>query len=234
MSVKSGGIHAMTQTRHRKCKAVINGAKCGERFIPEEPWQEWCSESCRSAYNLARFEKLQAQKERQRQKAINKKKKQERQQHNKRKKQLRESSVSHQKSLTQDAVNKLVKLRDKDQACISCGTTNPDIQYAAGHCLSRGAFPELRYNFKNIHKQCNKRCNKELAGNIYGDKHTKGYRQGLLERYGDHHLQWIDGPHHRIKYTCEDLIAFRKEVNEIIREMERGEPFRLPSMYQDN
>lgn len=50
--------------------------------------------------------------------------------------------------------------------CISCGTTNPNIQYAAGHFRTTKAAGNLRFNEDNVHTQCNYRCNSVLAGNI--------------------------------------------------------------------
>ena len=144
-----------------------------------------------------------------------------------RKKELRSNDLSHQKKLRQTVVNRLVLLRDSDKECISCQTRN-DVQYAAGHYKTTGAHPELRFNLNNINKQCNKYCNSSLSGNI------KGQIAGITQRHGLDHLIYLDGAHERIKYTCEDLIKFRKEINVIIREMESGKPFREPSMYQEN
>lgn len=151
----------------------------------------------------------------------------------KKKKDFKDNDLPNQLKLTEKDVNKLVRLRDIDLPCISCGTTN-DVVYACGHYLSKGAFNETRYNFKNMNKQCNKYCNSALSGNIEGNKTTRGYKAGVLERFGKERLEWLEGPHERIKYKCHDLIEFRKEVNQIIRDMEKGGEFRVPSMYQDN
>lgn len=137
-------------------------------------------------------------------------------------------NLSHQLELTQEQVNKLARLRDKDRPCISCGTKKPGIKYDAGHYKTVGGHNELRFNLKNIHLQCSQVCN------VYGAGKAKEYAAGILERYGHEYLDYLDGHHERIKYTCQDLKAFRLEVRAIIREMESGLPYREPSLYQDN
>lgn len=94
--------------------------------------------------------------------------------------------------------NKWIRSRDKDKPCISCGT-RLDVQYCAGHYKSRGAYPELRFEPLNVHKQCNKNCNLEKSGNI------AKYRKGLYLRVGRDSLDWIEGPHDPKKYTIDDL-----------------------------
>jgi len=94
--------------------------------------------------------------------------------------------------------NKWIRERDKDQPCISCGT-RLDVQYCAGHYKSRGAFPELRFEPKNVFKQCNKNCNLSLSGNI------AEYRRGLILRVGQDVVDWLEGPHERKHYTIDDL-----------------------------
>lgn len=74
--------------------------------------------------------------------------------------------------------NRFIRLRDKDQPCISCGTTKQVINYDAGHYYSRGAYPALRFHPDNVHRQCSKTCNLEKSGNLIE------YREGLINRIG--------------------------------------------------
>ena len=59
----------------------------------------------------------------------------------------------------QAAVNKYIRLRDRDKPCISCGNNREHKmglsghRYDAGHYRSRGAAGHLRFNLLNIHKQ---------------------------------------------------------------------------------
>ena len=62
----------------------------------------------------------------------------------------------------QAAFNAWVRLRDADKPCISCGRRHEG-QYHAGHYLSVGARPELRYEPLNVWKQCAP-CNTHFQG----------------------------------------------------------------------
>jgi len=99
----------------------------------------------------------------------------------------------------QIACNAYIRERDKHLPCISCGTTNPNIQYCAGHYKTRGAHPALRFNELNIFKQCNKYCNMSLSGNI------AGYRPRLIERIGIDKVNWLEGPHKPQKLSLDDI-----------------------------
>jgi len=73
--------------------------------------------------------------------------------------------------------NRYIVARD-GRACISCGTTKPDIQYCAGHYRTRRAASQLRYNEDNVHTQCNNYCNLKNSGNI------TAYRPALIAKIG--------------------------------------------------
>jgi len=67
----------------------------------------------------------------------------------------------------------------------------------------------------------------EKSGNIAGDKHSYGYREGLRLRYGQKMLDYLDGPHPTLKRTCEELIALRSVYAKEIRYIEEhGAPSR--------
>jgi hypothetical protein len=97
----------------------------------------------------------------------------------------------------QTAFNFFIRLRDADQPCISCGRHHQG-QYHAGHYLSVGARPELRFEELNVHKQCAP-CNTHLSGNAVL------FRKALLEKLGVELVEWLEGPHKPSKYTIDDL-----------------------------
>jgi hypothetical protein len=99
--------------------------------------------------------------------------------------------------LAQQSFNFFIRKRDKDLPCISCGRYHQG-QWHAGHYLTTGARPELRFEPLNCHKQCAP-CNNHLSGNI------ALYRQGLILRIGKSELEWLEGPHPSRKYSIEDL-----------------------------
>ena len=128
----------------------------------------------------------------------------------------REYKLNHkatQTNLAQKAFNRYIRLRDSNLPCISCGTTNHVI-YCAGHFRTRGAVPALRFDEFNVNKQCNKRCNLELSGNI------AGYRDGLIAKYGQDKLEWLEGHHEPKKYTADDYVEIKLKYLKLCREME--------------
>jgi hypothetical protein len=103
--------------------------------------------------------------------------------------------------------NKAVRLRDHNEGCISCGTRNPNIQYAAGHYRTVKAASHLRFNMNNIHKQCNHHCNKQKSGNIVE------YRKALVQKIGLESVEAIEHDNSLHRYTieeCKELIAYFK------------------------
>ena len=107
----------------------------------------------------------------------------------------------------QTAFNAYIRLRDRNEPCISCGTTKP-VQYCAGHYFTRGGHPELRFSEQNVHKQCNKNCNLELSGNI------AAYRVNLIKKIGVEAMDWLEGPHALQNLTIEDA----KEIKQYYRD----------------
>ena len=130
-----------------------------------------------------------------------------------------------------EGINKLRVLQEKqwfkerglEPTCISCG--KPNMDWCCGHFKTRGAQPELRYDPKNTFLQCNRYCNMALSGNIEGNKNTRGYKQGLIERFGDEGqeiLDYLDSPHDIKKWTWQELEELRTEINKKIRELENN------------
>lgn len=83
--------------------------------------------------------------------------------------------------------NAYIRLRDASLACISCGRFHQG-QWHAGHYLSTGARPELRFDEDNVQKQCAP-CNNHLHGNLVL------YRLALIERIGLKRVERLEGPH---------------------------------------
>jgi len=132
---------------------------------------------------------------------------------------LKKNDRKHQFQLTKSKIQHWVNhVRDFGKACISCGNTNPKIQYCGGHCKTAGGHSELALDTRNIHKQCNQYCNLRLSGNISGNKTTKGYTVGLVERYGQEYVDWLDSYHEPKNYTCEQLIEIRAFYSKLIRD----------------
>jgi hypothetical protein len=113
----------------------------------------------------------------------------------------------------QSAFNAWIRLRDAALPCISCGRHH-DGQWHAGHYLSTGARPELRFEPLNVHKQCQP-CNTHLSGNLVL------YRVGLCARIGTPEVEWLEGPHESRKWTTDDLREMRDRYRRMARESSR-------------
>lgn len=86
----------------------------------------------------------------------------------------------------QKLVNQYVlHVRDKNDGCCTCGTTNPNIKYDAGHFHTRKARPDIRFELTNIAKQCSQQCN------VYGSGMRNEFEKFISEKYGPDHVDWL-------------------------------------------
>ena len=115
----------------------------------------------------------------------------------------------------QQAFNAWVRARDDGLPCISCGRQHQG-QWHAGHYLSTGARPELRYTESNVHRQCAP-CNTHLSGNAVL------YRIGLINRIGSDAVEWLEGPHPLPKWTPDELRAIRDTYRAKLKDIQKGE-----------
>ena len=111
----------------------------------------------------------------------------------------------------QTSFNAFIRERDIDLPCISCGRHHTG-QYHAGHFLSVGARPELRFCESNAHKQCSA-CNNYRSGNI------ALYRIALGNKIGTAMVEWLEGPHEPKKYTIDDLKEIKREYTAKAKEL---------------
>lgn len=119
----------------------------------------------------------------------------------------------------QIAFNAYIRERDKEKACISCGTL-PGSDYVggcfdAGHFRSRGSAPHLRFDPDNTHGQC-KRCNRYLSGNV------SGYRAGLVARIGLAHVEKLEADQTPRKYSIDELKAIKAKYTAMTKELKNG------------
>lgn len=113
----------------------------------------------------------------------------------------------------QTVFNEYIRLRDKDLPCISCGTTKA-VQYHAGHYKSVGAYPNMRFNEDNVHKQCGKNCNKELHGNVHE------YRKGLILRVGIEKVEALESiGTEPLKHSIPEMIELKAEYKMKIKQL---------------
>ena len=165
-------------------------AICKEKFPPMNSLAKVCSPDCAKKY----AEQIRLKKERK---------------EDKERKQKLKTLSDHKKEL-QDIFNKWVRERDYGLPCISCGSDKGYEQ--AGHYKSRGAYPELAYEPLNVAGQC-LHCNLHMGGNIHE------YRKGLIARYGQQVVDWLEGPHPPLKLSIEAIEQMKKYYRKATKEL---------------
>ena len=197
---------ALKEVKQKTCKA------CGSKFRPSLSTQKVCSVKC--ALDLAPVNQDKARK------AIAQR---ERREIKVRKEKLK--SWAYYIREAQIEFNAFIRLRDKDQPCICCGSYGPGEDWLtggkwdAGHFLGRGAYPELRFDEDNCHKQlksCNGGSGKYAAK---GRTVAQGYRERLIQKIGQERVDRLEGPHEAQRYTIEDLKAIKAEYRAKIKEL---------------
>lgn len=94
---------------------------------------------------------------------------------------IKVKSVSQWRNDLQKIFNRYIRERDKNKPCISCGKKLIG-KYDAGHYLSVGSYPNLRFNEDNCFAQCVE-CNQHKHGNLIE------YSIGIEQRIGSTRLQ---------------------------------------------
>jgi hypothetical protein len=205
----------MRKCKH--CKSELPPVKAGDI------WQKkgFCDVDHMSQYGIAKARL-----------ALKKKAANENKAHKQKKRELYRNDLSWQHKQTQKAFNKMRVLqelkwfadRGLEPECISCGKKNMD--WCCGHFKTVGASGSLRYANFNSSLQCNYYCNQSLSGNLNGTATTRGYRAGLVVRYGSDEamkrLNWLDEHQADVKkWTCDELEEMRKGFNATIRELSK-------------
>lgn len=171
----------------RRCKT------CGTRYEPTRPLQTACGLACA----LIQATQARLKKEAKEDKA---------------KREKMKSRATWLKE-TQAVFNRYIRGRDSGQPCISCGRYHQG-QIHAGHYLSTGARPELRFDERNVHAQCAP-CNNHLSGNI------ALYRIALIAKIGLAAVEELEGPHSPRKYTVDELKAIKAEYAGKIKQLQQ-------------
>lgn len=189
--------------KQKRCKV------CKAQFTPFNSMAIVCSPKC--AIEYARKDAAKSQRKIDR---INAKAEQERKA--KERKEKRDFDNKDLRKLPAKAefyCNKYIRLRDAGKGCISCGTHNPNIVYAAGHFIPVGRCIPLRYDERNIHLQCNEYCNRRLSGNLIA------YEASLRVKLGNETVEWLKGPHEPVRYRAEDYLRIIEHYKAKIKEL---------------
>lgn len=188
----------------RQCKTRIE--KDAKPF--KTPLLSFCDVLCATAYARAKQDRARATKEA-------KARREYRDVTASLKKAYSATDVRHNLKLTQTVFNKFIRLRDKNDPCISCDQSPHQGRRHASHYRSVGACSVLRFNEANVHASC-AQCNSMKSGNI------TEYRIRLVKKIGAAKVDWLECQNEPRRYTCEELIELRAKYAKLNREMENG------------
>lgn len=128
---------------------------------------------------------------------------------------------SYYEKQLQSLINEIVRLIDSENGCISCDhgwSTNWTRQKHAGHRLSVGSSPTLRYNLLNIHVQCSI-CNNWKSGN------EREYDIGIKNHLGKDVLDTImslKSKYKSLNLSIVDLQEYIKTARKIKKDILSG------------
>ena len=129
-------------------------------------------------------------------------------------------SISQLKEEVQSLFNKLIRLIDEGQGCISCNHGHPD-EYGnptpftqkkeAGHYYTKGGHDNIRFNAFNVHLQCHG-CNFDKSGN------ETGYVNGMVDNKGIDYFNKVRSLKSlkSIKIMRSDIPILKKKIRELI------------------
>ncbi|OTA14220.1 protein ninG [Xenorhabdus beddingii] len=185
----------MAKLRRRKCKI------CRDWFHPKYDNVEWCSPEHGAELAIRKRNKdrekaeQKLQQERRRKEIANRDKLKARR--------LAVKPRSYWIQQAQKAVNAYIRERDRDLPCVSCGTFT-SAQWDAGHYRTTAAAPQLRFDERNIQRQCVV-CNQHKSGNLVP------YRVELIRRIGLAEVEAIESNHDRYRWTIEECKSIKSE-----------------------
>jgi len=172
----------MIKQRKRKC------GYCRTPFLPFNSLVKWCSIECGVQLSKDKLAKKQ-------------------------KDDFRAKDVKTLRRKAQEIFNKYIRLRDSDDGCISCRKPKDWVgQWHAGHYLTVGANPELRFNEDNCHKQCGQ-CNFFKSANL------TMYRIKLKKKIGIERLEALEVKGKPIRLRAEDyhqkIAAYQAKIKQL-------------------
>ena len=112
-------------------------------------------------------------------------------------------------------VQKIARLRDKDDGCISCHLPSTwGGQWHGSHFRSHGAASAVQFHLWNIHKSCSS-CNRDKGGNL------ENYLPRLIEKIGQEKVDWLKSQNGIFKPPMDYYTRFKRVMGKRLRRMER-------------
>lgn len=193
----------VTTLRSRKCRI------CFTRFTPDRKNVTWCGVECGALVAQEALAKKQRADEKARIAADRVE--------TKARKQALKRRADYIKD-AQTAFNAFVRARDAALPCICCGKV--EVSHAtkgwdAGHYLSRGSHPHLRFDERNVFRQ-RKGCNRP------GGTTAASFRLGVIARIGLAAVEALEADQTPRKWTVEELqqikVTYRAKLKALTKE----------------
>ena len=180
----------------RRCTA------CRKSFKPYAGWVKWCSPECQDVVVKIIAEKARKERVKQDKKDLQKLKE-------------KHKGLANYMNVLQVVFNEFIRLRDKDEPCISCGTFGP-VMWSAGHYYTVGSSGSVRFDEDNVHKQCWFNCNKNKSGNL------AEYYPRLIAKIGQERFDALTERKNTIwKPTIPELIEKIEYYKEKVKQLKR-------------
>lgn len=164
-------------------------AECKVVFTPKRVGEKVCSMKCAIDFGKKQLEKENT-------KARRKEDKEFKEKNKKKSKHVQELQI---------IFNKFIRIRDKDEPCISCDSEAGHFKLTAGHFWP-STYENLRFDEDNVHGQCWFNCNKNRHGNI------NEYRIRLIEKIGLERVERLDQERHNNPDLTKEEIIELKEI----------------------
>lgn len=115
----------------------------------------------------------------------------------------------------QAIANKIARLRDIADGCISCDKpASWGGQWHGSHFRSVGAASAVRFNLWNIHKACSV-CNNHLSGNLVA------YRPRLVNKIGQTRVDWLESQNQITRHDVDYLKKYKRVMGAKLKRLEK-------------
>lgn len=112
-------------------------------------------------------------------------------------------------------VQKIARLRDRNDGCISCHLPSTwKGQWHGSHFRSHGAASAVQFHLWNIHKACSS-CNRDKGGNIIE------YAPRLVEKIGQEKVDWLRSQNQTFKPPIDYYKRFKVVMGKRLRRLEK-------------
>lgn len=147
---------------------------CGIEFFPFKTTQRVCSVKCSIEFANQKIKSDAIKKAKNRSKELEN--------------EWQTKTLSEWKIDLEKVFNRMIRIRDENRGCVSCGCNLKGTKYDAGHFYAK-TYGFLRFNESNVHGQC-VQCNQHKGSNALE------YRERITQRITIEQLKWLDDHRH--------------------------------------